>query len=183
MTSKLVELSNRVAALERRMAHQIKHAPVEEVDAERGMVRLNLGPGDDGDLLSPWIPYGQFAGKLKVHTPPTKGQNLTYIAPGGDPRQAVALPLTWSDEHASPSDRADENVVVYGGIKFTVRDGVLIISAGGFHLSVSGEGLAMSGGKVAHNQKDIGSTHKHPDVMPGPAETGTPVPSGPAPKS
>ena len=34
---------------------------------------------------------------------------------------------------------------------------------------------------MGHNGQDIGSTHKHPDVMPGPAKTGTPVETGPVP--
>jgi ABC-type glutathione transport system ATPase component len=42
-------------------------------------------------------------------------------------------------------------------------------------------GVERAGGGVGHNGQDIGSTHRHPEVMPGPATTGTPIANGPTP--
>ena len=103
------------------------------------------------------------------------------LAPGGDSRQSFAVPLTWSDQNEAPSKSGDENVITYGDVRITLDASSVLIEVGGFVLRVSGEGLAMAGGGVGHNGQDIGSTHKHPDVMPGLAKTGTPVETGPVP--
>ncbi len=181
MSHELIELHNRVSRLEQRAASMVKHGRVAEVNAAEGWVRLDLGDGDAGRLLSPKIPYAQFAGALKVHTPPSEGQQMTWLAPGGDSRQSFALPLTWSERNESPSEKQDENVITYGDVRITLDEASVLIEVGGFRLRVSAEGLAMQGGGVGHNGRDIGATHRHPDVMPGPAETGLPVASGPTP--
>jgi hypothetical protein len=177
----LLDLVNRVAALERRFAGMVKHGRVAEVNAEEAWVRLDLGEGDNGRLLSPKIPYAQFAGALKVHTPPSEGQQMTWLAPGGDSQQSFAVPLTWSDRNESPSTSQDENVVTYGDVRITLDEHSVLVEVGGFALRISGAGLAMEGGGVGHNGRDIGSTHRHPEVMTGPSKTGLPVESGPVP--
>ena len=106
---------------------------------------------------------------------------MTWLAPGGDSQQSFAVPLTWSDRNEAPSKSGDENVITYGDVRITLDASSVLIEVGGFVLRVSAEGLAMTGGGVGHNGQDIGSTHKHPDVMPGPAKTGTPVETGPVP--
>jgi len=181
MSNELLELYNRVSRLEQRLAGMVKHGRIAEVNPDEAWVRLNLGEGDAGPLLSPKIPYAQFAGALKVHTPPTVGQQMTWLAPGGDSQQSFAVPLTWSDQNEAPSKSGDENVITYGDVRITLDASSVLIEVGGFVLRVSGKGLAMAGGGVGHNGQDIGSTHKHPDVMPGPARTGTPVETGPVP--
>ena len=120
----LVELVSRVAELERRFAGVLRHGTVAEVDPERQRVRLDLGPahGAEGRFLSPWVPYAQFSGALRVHTPPTVGQQLTAMSPSGDFQQAVALPLTHHSGNPSPSIAGDENVVTYGNVRMTLAD-------------------------------------------------------------
>ena len=177
----LLDIFNRLAALERRVAGMIRHGTVAEVNAAEGWVRLDMGEGDSGKLISPKVPYGQFAGALKVHTPPSVGQTMTMVSPGGDPRQAVALPMTWSNQNASPSGSESENVVTFGDVRIELTEGGVRVEVGGFALLVSGAGLAMAGGQVGHNGQDIGSTHRHPGILPGPANTGTPIAGGPSP--
>ena len=181
MSNELLELYTRGSRIEQRLAGMVKPGRVAEVNPDEAWVRLDLGEGDNGPLLSPKIPYAQFAGALKVHTPPTEGQQMTWLAPGGDSQQSFAVPLTWSDRNEAPSKSGDENVITYGDVRITLDASSVLIEVGGFALRVSAAGLAMEGGGVGHNGQDIGSTHKHPDVMPGPALTGTPVASGPTP--
>ncbi len=197
MSDELLELYNRVAALERRAAGLVKHGRVSEVNAREGWVRLDIGAGDAGRLISPKIPYAQFAGALKAHTPPSVGQQMTWLAPGGDPRQSFALPLTWSEQNESPSQNQDENVVTYGNVRMTLKDNLVRINVGGLqweltsehmtldvggvHWKFSAAGYAQAGGGMGHNGRDVGATHKHPDVMPGGARTGLPVDNGPTP--
>lgn len=178
--NKLLDMHNRIGAMERRLAGMMRHGPVAEVNTAEGWLRLDLGEGDEGKLLSPKIPYAQMAGALKLHTPPSVGQTMTMFAPTGDPRQAVALPLSWSDENVSPGSGADP-VLTYGDVTITVETGGVRVEVGGFSLLLSGAGLAMAGGRVGHNGQDIGSSHRHPGVMPGGAQTGTPVAGGPTP--
>jgi hypothetical protein len=197
VSNELLDLYHRVASLERRLAGMVKHGKVAEVNASEGWVRLDLGEGDAGRLKSPKIPYAQFAGALKVHTPPSEGQQMTWLAPGGDSRQSFALPLTWSEQNESPSDAGDENVLTYGNVRATIKDDLVKIEIGGLTLELtgnhmrlsvggavwklSGAGYAQAGGGMGHDGQDVGSTHRHPDVEPGPAQTGTPVASGPTP--
>lgn len=170
----LLNLSNRLAELERRFSQTIRHAPVHEVNAAEGWVRLKFGEGKDGPILSDKVPYAQMAGGLKVHAPPTKGQQMTMIAPAGDPAQAVAMPMTWSDKNASPSGKGDENVLTFGDVRIELKGGGLSISVGGVSFSLSADGFKQSGGRVEHDGQNIGSTHVHGGILPGGADTKTP---------
>jgi len=174
MANAFLQMNARIASLEARLAGMVRHGPVEEVNTAEGWVRLNLGEGDHGPLLSPKIPYAQMAGGLKVHAPPTKGQNMTVIAPGGDPRQSVALPMTWSDQNAAPASGADP-ALTFGDVRIDLTAGGLRISVGGVSLDISGAGVAITGGQVTHDGLNIGSTHRHGGVQAGPATTDFPV--------
>lgn len=188
----VAELAARIAELERRFSGVMRHGTVEEIDTGRHRVRLNFGGDIDGKLfLSPWVPYAQIAGALKVHTPPSKGQQFTALAPNGDWQQAVALPMTWSDENKSPSSKGDENVLTFGNVTATIKDDLcevavgaatlkltsaaVTIKVGGVNIEVSDAGVAIVGGKVSHDGKNIGATHIHGGVIPGGGLTDVPA--------
>jgi phage baseplate assembly protein V len=188
----VVELAARIAELERRFSGVMRHGTVEEVDAGRQRVRLNFGKDVEGKpFLSPWVPYAQISGALKVHTPPSKGQQFTALSPNGDWQQAVALPMTWSDQNKSPSSKGDENVLTYGNVTVTLKDGLcevvvgaatlkltsaaVTVKVGGVNVEVSDAGVAITGGKVTHDGKNIGSTHIHGGVVPGGGLTDVPA--------
>ncbi|MCA1776047.1 MAG: phage baseplate assembly protein V [Loktanella sp.] len=141
----IAELASRVADLERRVAGTMRHGRVAEVDPKRGRVRLDLGEGTGGEtLLSPWVPYGQTAGALKAHVPPSVGQQLSLLAPAGDWQQAVAVPLTFSDQEPSPSEDGAENVITYGNVRLTLRDDLVRIVVGGSTLEITGDEIKMT---------------------------------------
>lgn len=188
----LPELLARVAELERKFAGFARHGTVAEVDPSAGRVRLKLGTSEDGgDFLGPWVPYSQMMGALKAHIPPSVGQQFTMLSPGGDWRQAVAVPMTQSSANGSPSAAGDENVITYGdvemklrsgeveitvgGSSFKIEDGGVTIKSGGVTWALTGGGEATDGGSVTHNSKNIGDTHKHTGVMSGPSLTGPPA--------
>ena len=189
----IVELVARVTDLERRLAGMMRHGTVAEVDPARQRVRLDFGPahGRDGQFLSPWVPYAQFSGALKVHTPPTVGQQLTAMSPTGDFQQAVAVPLTHHASNPSPSEAADQNVMTYGNVIMTLADDLVRSEVGGLTFeftsaqaqitvgdvtfSVSRAGVEITGGTVTHNGKNIGATHIHGGVSSGPSTTGVPA--------
>jgi hypothetical protein len=170
----LAEVLARVAELERKVAGGQRSGFVHEVDPGAGTVRLKLGDGPDGPFLSPPIPYAQTMGALKAHIPPVVGQSMTMLAPGGDWRQAVAISLSASDSNPSPSGAADQNVITFGSVTITLQGSGLVIEAGGCTVTISGDGLSVDGGMVRHNGTDIGDTHTHSGITPGPANTGPP---------
>lgn len=189
--NELLAMSLRLSDLERRLAQSMRHGTVHEVNAAEGWVRLNIGDGDDGPLLSAKVPYSQVAGGLKLHSPPTVGQQMTLLAPGGDPAQAVAMPLTWSESNASPSAAGNEHVLTFGSARIELRGSELVVKMGGFTLNISssaatfsvggvthtisGGGVDTSGGTVKHDGKNVGSTHIHGGVLSGPANTDVPA--------
>lgn len=100
------------------------HGTVCDVDAKKQLCRLVVGlDEDDQEVKSPWVPYGQTAGTRKVHSAPSKGQQMTLFAPNGDHMQAIALPFTWSDNNPSPSESPDEDIDLRGKSKRTQKDG------------------------------------------------------------
>ncbi len=175
MANPFLAFNARLADLEKRVAGMVRHAPVAEVNTGEGWVRLNLGEGESGPLLSPKIPYAQMAGALKVHAPPTVGQNMTLISPAGDPRQAFALPMTWSDANASPGSGADP-VITYGDVKLKVEPGGLTLTVGGVQVVISATGVFIDGGMVVHDGLNIGSSHTHGGIERGGADTNVPNP-------
>lgn len=187
----LSELVARVAELERRVSGTMRHGRVAEVNPSEGWVRLDFGPATGGGrFLSPKIPYAQIAGALKVHTPPSTGQQMTMIAPSGDWSQSVAVPMTWSNSNEAPSDAGDEHVLTFGEWRITLKGASLkfecgdltlektnsgmMLAVGGTTWSFTAAGLTQEGGQIDHDGHRIDKTHKHTDVMTGPALTGPP---------
>lgn len=172
----LLDMIRRTAEVERRLDGMVKQGPVAEVDPAAGTVRIRLNEANaPKPFLSPPIPYTQLAGALKVHSPPSVGQQMTIISGAGDFRQGLAVPMTWSNQNAAPSDKGDEHVLTFGDVRFDLKGDGLTLTVGGFSLSINGDGLTVTGGEIRHDEKNIGSTHKHEDVAPGPALTGAPV--------
>jgi len=196
----LLEMIQRIQDLERRVANMIRHAPAQEVDPAKQTVRLSLAPEGDPEMLSPPIPYAQVAGPtesgLKIHAPPMERQNMTVFAPSGDLRQAVAVPMTWSNDAPSPGQTRDP-VLTYGqvrvdltatGIKATVGTTVFEITTDKVEATIGDakqtltavaflakfEKARFEGAKLEHNAANVGDTHRHIDSMPGPDKTGVP---------
>lgn len=187
----LADILRRSAEIERRLDGMVRQGKVTEVDPKAGTVRVRYGGTDDEPFLSPPIPYAQIAGGLKVHAPPTIGQQMTVLSGSGDFRQGMAVPMTWSDANKSPSDKGDENVLTFGNIRAELRSDELLITVGGFALSlkaegatftvggvthvIGGEGVATRGGRIEHDEKNIGADHIHGGVLPGGAMTDVPA--------
>lgn len=172
----LAELVGRVADLERRVFGMMRHGTVAAVDPARGMVRIKMGASTaGGDFLGPWVPYSQLAGAIKAHVPPAVGQQMTIMSPSGDLRQAVALPLTWSDQNESPSSSGSENVLTFGAVTITLHADGIRVEVGGVGFEITGDGTFFSGGRVEHDGKNIGSTHIHGGIERGPSNTDVPA--------
>jgi len=165
----------RIAELEKRHERMFRVGKVTDVDTKKQVYRQEIGEDPDGQpVKSPWIRYSQMAGARKHHTPPSKGQQMLMISPDGEFRSALGIPHGWSDDNPSPSDK-DEDVDVRGDVKITNDGKSITMAVKGVTVVVSEGGLAVKGGKVQHDDHDIGSSHKHKDVEPGAGQTGVPV--------
>jgi phage baseplate assembly protein V len=130
-----------VADLKRRLDTTVRHGTVTDVDAKKQRVRLSIGGTEDKPHKSPWVPYGQIAGALKVHTPPSVGQQMTLFAPTGDFRQSVALPFTWSDDNKSPSDKPDEHVLTFENVTVTIKKDSLKVTVGDASIEITKDSI------------------------------------------
>ncbi|MFM9860566.1 phage baseplate assembly protein V [Pseudoxanthobacter sp. M-2] len=167
-------LAHAHADLERRVENMQRHGTVAEVDPATSRVRLKIGGTDEAPMLSPWVRPAQMAGALKVHALPSVGQTMTLFSPGGEMAAGVAVPFTWSNANAAPSQSAEENVLTFGSVRIELTGDGLKITAGGTVLEVSGEGVAIEGDDLTHNGIFIGDTHQHTQVEPGGALSGPP---------
>lgn len=71
---------------------------------------------------------------------------------------------------------------MYGSAVSLVQSNLRIVHAqkiehvvGGVSLTHTAAGIAITGGTITHNGKNIGDTHVHGNVMSGPANTGVPA--------
>jgi len=135
----LLEFDFDLADIKRRLENSERHGVVHAVDVDKKKCRLRIGGTDEEPFLTPWVPYSQVAGDLKIHSPPSVGQQMTFRCPDGDFRQGCVIPYTWSNQNPSPSDRTDEHVTTFGQSKQTIREGQLKQEVGSSQVRVSGE--------------------------------------------
>lgn len=167
----------RLSEHERRLAGMNVNGRVAQVDHGVHKVRLVIGQDSDGnDVLSPWVAYAQTAGALKLHNPPTEGQTMVLRSPSGDLEQAVAEPLFWSDGNAAISDDGSIRKLTFGDVSITLSSGGIEIAIGETRFSFTSAGYLQSGGRVEHNEVNIGDDHEHSGVRSGSAISGPPTP-------
>lgn len=177
LAERIDELRRRVAELERRIGSQARTGVVTEVDAASGLARVRLTDGDQ-PMLSGWLPWIEAAaGANKTHNPPSVGQQVEIRSESGDLHDATIQGSVNSTANGRPSAAGDEFVLLSVGaasIKATGGGSAIVISIGGYSLTLSEAGAVNAGGTLTHNGKDIGATHTHTGVTAGPMNTGTP---------
>lgn len=170
----LVELFARVSEIERRQANQIRPGTVHAVDPAKQLVRVKLGGTEAEPFIGPWVPYSQMAGALKVHAPPTVGQQMTVLSPSGDFAQGLAVPMTWSGSNASPSSNGGENVITFGGVTIKLGGDAMTLTVGGVTYGFTGDGFRQTGGTIEHDGHKVDKSHKHTNVKAGGDRSGPP---------
>ncbi|WP_099864728.1 baseplate assembly protein [Pararhizobium haloflavum] len=171
MFAEIINLKSDLEHLKSAFGNALRVGAVEVVDPVKGY-RLRIGKDRDGQpFLSPWLPHPE-SGKTSV--PLKTGQIVGLVNPTGDMRQGLIFRGGYSGEHQSPNDDMAANVFEDAGVRITVADGALVITAGGVSVTVNASGLFVNGGRVDHDGRNIGSNHTHGGVFPGGAETGPP---------
>lgn len=80
-----------------------------EVDHQAALCRVA-----SGELQTNWIPWLAIAaGTTRDWRPPTAGEQVLLICPGGDPADAVALAGIYSDKAPAPDDSPDTHTRIY----------------------------------------------------------------------
>ncbi len=111
----LEEIIHRLEELERRLANVVRMGRVVEVDAARGLVKLQAA-----GLTTDWLPWTTQAGEVNVFIPPSVGQQMMLVSPSGEPGQGWAVPAGFSNQFAQPHDQAGEKAELKGKISLKV---------------------------------------------------------------
>ncbi|MCE8015912.1 phage baseplate assembly protein V [Halomonas sp. MCCC 1A17488] len=84
-----------------RLLHNlIRLGTVHEVDHARARVRVV-----SGELVTDWLPWlSPRAGTTRDWSPPTVGEQVLVLSPGGDPAAGAVLTGIYSDTHPAPAD-------------------------------------------------------------------------------
>lgn len=87
---------------DRRLAGLVRVGRVAETTGDR--VRLQIG-----EILTQWIPVAMpAAGAVRAWSPPSVGEQMLVLAPGGEPDQSVAIGGIYSAAAPAPSDDLEE---------------------------------------------------------------------------
>ncbi len=105
----MLDLSFRIAELERRVANLIRIGAVESVDVGAARAKVVVGPITTAPL--PWLT--RRAGADRDWWAPSLGEQVVVLAVGGDLAQGVILPALYADAAPAPADSADVHRTVY----------------------------------------------------------------------
>lgn len=113
----VARLAMEVSRLNRVISRQMRFGTISEVDPSKGVARILLSDPDSGRAFQgPWRPWAELAGGTRSWRPPTVGQQMLVVSPGGDLAQSLLLPATFSSNNAAPSDRGDANRETLGSV-------------------------------------------------------------------
>jgi len=154
-----------------RINNMFREGVVESVDFEKGVAVVNAQGVKTKP--SPWLAQ---AGSINEWTPPEVGQRVFYVSPGGDLGRGFILPGGFTDDVPQPHNEGGQKRVKIGECVVTQSESGLVLEVGGTKFSFTSDGYQQDGGSVAHDDKDIGKTHRHRDTMPGSGLSGIPVP-------
>lgn len=180
------------AELLRLIHNLIRLGTVDHLDPASARCRVKFG-----DIVTDWLPWiSQRSGGSKVWSPPTLGEQVVVLSPGGDHSCAVVLCGLFSAAFPAPSSSPDLFFMNFPDgaeiqydhqkhyLKAFVPGSAQIAASGGVtikadtvidgSLSVSGD-VEFDGGSVSHKGKNIGGDHQHSGVQSGSSATGAPI--------
>ena len=178
LVAAVASLRRDLAALERKYNNTFVQGPVTDRDHEKG-IRIARDP--KGKHKSAWRQPADLSGRTRAL--PDKGENVLLLQPHGDPEQGIVIGLGHSKAKKNPAKDIDNTVLLNeGGVRIEKQGDAALITAktikliaGGVTVAITGDGVAVTGGKITHNGKDVGDTHKHAGVTKGGAQTDPPV--------
>jgi len=184
-------LLQRLEKLERNLANLLRYGTIHAVDYREARVRVKLGP----ELITGWLPwFTQRAGPDRHWSAPEPGEQVMVLAPGGELQLGAALPAIFQNAHPAPAQSADVMRVAFNDAanmeydRAAHRLTITLPTGGEAHLTgdvkivgnvdVTGS-ITASADITAANEVTADTIkltdHKHGGVVPGGAQTGTPV--------
>lgn len=107
----------RLAEMERRLNNIQRPGKVVEIDAAKGVVKVQFTQADGKPITSPWIPWTTRAGKIKIWHPPSVGEQVIIHSPSGEMGlHSWVAPGGFSKDNPQNHDKDGE-------YKMTVEDG------------------------------------------------------------
>lgn len=131
------------ADIDRRIENLLQLGTIASVDLQAKRCTVKVG-----DLVTAPIPWlEQRAGATRTWSPPSDGEQVLLLSPGGDPKRGVVLRGVYSTANPAPADRekldhatyADGAVIEYDAVAHkltaTLPDGATadITASGGIH--------------------------------------------------
>lgn len=168
---RIVEIERKIAEQERRNRNRRRTGTIAEVDYEKGVYRVKLGESDGKPYLTGWIksrPMG--AGAVKFDILHNVGDQVDVVSENGDLTDARIEMADYSEANARENTTTPLHIKI-GSAVFAMSDGKIDIIG---DVTITGS-LRASDGVFEHNEVDVGSTHKHIEVMTGPDESGPPA--------
>ncbi|SDK78483.1 phage baseplate assembly protein V [Modicisalibacter muralis] len=180
------------AELLRLIHNLVRIGTIAEVDHDAARVRVK-----SGELLTDWLQWLTLrAGTTRDWDPPTVGEQVILLSPGGDPAGGIAITGLFSAAHPAPAASADlwrrlfpdEGLFEYdhaakvlriklpGRIEIEAPGGTSWLGDIGHQGDMTRQGsYAQDGGTLTHNDKNVGYDHPHSGVVPGGGNSGGPV--------
>jgi len=186
LVTEVRELRKEVAGLRQARLRTLMPGTVKAVKGSRVEVTLS-DDGDEGPVETPELRLinttGKRGGGVSKFTKLGVGDPVLVVSPDGDVTTASGvMPWVDSDDDPAPgSAEADGDVTESGNAKFEVKDGMIRLTVGGSTITIGASGITINGTEVTvtgsslkHNAKNVGDSHTHGGVVPGPASTSIP---------
>lgn len=160
------------------VAQMVMIADVVEVDPGRARAKVSFGP----EATSAWLPWlTERSSAIAVWAPPSAGEQVLCLSPSGLTKDAIILGALFSGTNAAPSGSAGEHLIKIGGSSISITGGSIVLSSNGSTLTIDGSGITHTGGatevntgSLNHKGTNVGDTHTHKGITPGPSRTGDP---------
>lgn len=154
------DLYHRFAEVERRLQNQKRTGKIHEVDAARGLARvqINVDPETGEPVLTDWIPWQELAmGEIKTHFPPAVGEQVDIQGETGDGTDWMIVTSIPSNKNPRPHNKEGEAMIKVGDnvSLLMTRDRVLFktphyrVEAGKVEYQQAGSGAGRPGVPMA----------------------------------
>lgn len=172
MSNPFVDIIHQIQELDRRVQSMVRFGRVKEVNPQRAQVRFEDGAVQTSDWVD-WQEPG--SGRVRSWTAPKVGQEVVILSPSGELGQAIAMPGSYNRENRAPSSDPDEHVMAQtDDVRISMKGNAVTFKLGGTTIVMSADGVKITGGKIIHDNVNIGSNHTHKGVEPGSGNTGEP---------
>ena len=168
---RLEQIESVAQRLSTRVNSIVREGVVKSVDPAKGVAVVEAHGIDTKPI--PWM---QQAGAINEWTPLSVGQRVSVISPGGDLGRAFILPGGYTEQTPQPHDQGAQKRVKIGDCVLTQSAEGVVLQVGGTTFEFTAGGFKQTGGKMLHDDKNVGSTHKHTDVVAGSDKSGIPLP-------